>query len=91
MEIIKDVRGVTMFKLIPLNKLPIGSRGRVKVLVSQGRLRRRMLDLGMIQDTVVEALRRSPAGDPVAYGIRGTVIALRAEEASKILVEPFSS
>lgn len=72
---------------IPLASLPLGSKGRVKMLTSDGAARRRMLDLGLILDTVVEALLKSPAGDPVAYGIRGAVIALRLEEASKIIVE----
>ncbi len=49
--------------------------------------RRRMLDLGLIIDTVVEALLKSPAGDPVAYDIRGAVIALRSEDAGKIIVD----
>jgi len=73
--------------LIPLNKLPIGSFGKVKKLTSEGVTRRRMLDLGLIIDTTVQSLRKSPAGDPIAYEIRGAVIALRSEEASKILVE----
>jgi hypothetical protein len=46
-----------------------------------------MLDLGLIQGTNVEALQRSPSGDPVAYYIRGAVIALRDEDANKILVQ----
>lgn len=74
-------------KLIPLNELPIGCFCRVKKLTSEGSLRRRMLDLGLIYDTTVESLRKSPAGDPIAYEIRGAVIALRSEEASQILVE----
>lgn len=74
-------------KIIPLHLLPIGGVGKVKKLISQGNTRRRMLDLGLITDTMVESLRRSPAGDPIAYQIRGTVIALRSEEASQILVE----
>lgn len=73
--------------LIPLNQLQIGSIGRVKLLISDGIIRRRLLDLGLIQNTCVEALRRSPTGDPTAYRIRGAVIALRSEEASKIFVE----
>ena len=73
--------------LISLDKLPIGSFGRVKKLIAEGITRRRMLDLGLIYDTTVESLRESPAGDPIAYEIRGAVIALRSEEASKILVE----
>ncbi len=73
--------------LVPLNELPIGSFGKVKKLTAKGVSRRRMLDLGLIHDTTVESLRKSPAGDPIAYEIRGAVIALRSEEASKIFVE----
>lgn len=74
-------------KYIPLNFLPLGKKGKVKVLTSNGTIRRRMLDLGLISDTEVEALQKSPSGDPIAYHIRGAVIALRSEEASKILIE----
>lgn len=73
--------------LITLDKLPLGSFGKVKKLIAEGISRRRMLDLGLVYDTTVESLRKSPAGDPTAYEIRGAVIALRSEEASKILVE----
>ncbi|NMB33970.1 MAG: ferrous iron transport protein A [Clostridium sp.] len=75
-------------KHIPLNFLPSGKKARVRSLISDGLLRRRMLDLGLISNTMVEALQKSPSGDPTAYHIRGAVIALRSEEASKILVEP---
>jgi len=75
------------YKYIPLNELSIGQKAKVKLLTSNGTTRRRMLDLGLIIDTVVEALLKSPAGDPVAYHIRGAVIALRSEEAGKIMVQ----
>lgn len=74
-------------QLMPLSFLPTGRKARVKTLMSNGISRRRMLDLGLISDTVIEALQKSPSGDPVAYLIRGAVIALRSEEASKIIVE----
>jgi ferrous iron transport protein A len=72
---------------LPLNRLPLGRKARVSALTSDGPARRRMLDLGLIAGTQVEALQKSPSGDPTAYSIRGAVIALRSEEASKILVE----
>ncbi len=72
---------------IPLNSLPIGQKAKVKMLASDGTVRRRMLDLGLIADTVVEALHKSPSGDPTAYCIRGAVVALRSEEAGQIIVE----
>jgi len=76
-----------MESLIPLCCLPVGSFGSVRKLTADGNARRRMMDLGLISDTKVEALRKSPSGDPVAYEIRGAVFALRSEEASKILVQ----
>lgn len=73
--------------IIPLNKLSIGQKAKVTDIMYEGISRRRLLDLGLICDTMVEALMISPSGDPKAYSIRGTVIALRSEEASNILVE----
>ncbi|WP_053956444.1 FeoA family protein [Inediibacterium massiliense] len=73
---------------IPLCNLSIGMKGRVLDLLSTGLPRRRMLDLGLVPGTIVEVLRKSPLGDPVAYSIRGATIALRKEEALQILVKP---
>lgn len=73
--------------LITLTQLPIGSLGKVKKLILKGTKRRRILDLGLVHDTVIKPVIKSPAGDPIAYEIRGSVIALRSEESSQILVE----
>jgi ferrous iron transport protein A len=72
---------------IPLSSMHVGQKCIVKELISDGLIRRRMLDLGLIYNTVIEPLQTSPSGDPVAYLIRGAVIALRSEVASMILVE----
>ncbi len=73
--------------LIPLNKVPVGKIVKVNALHSTGTMRRRLLDIGLVTGTVVECLQKSPQGDPIAYLIRGAVIALRLEDASNILVE----
>ncbi len=52
----------------------------------RGPARRRLLDLGVVPGTVVHARMRSAAGDPVAYDIRGALIALRREQAAQIRV-----
>lgn len=73
--------------IISLNKLPTGKTGYVDTLLSQGNERRRMLDLGIVPNTKIEVLYKSPTGDPTAYFIRGTVIAFRSEDAEKIYVK----
>lgn len=50
----------------------------------QGPQRRRLLDLGVVPGTVVTAEFASPGGDPVAYRIRGALIALRRAQADLI-------
>lgn len=73
--------------VISLDLLPIGNKGKVTRLIADGNKKRRFLDLGLINNTEIEALQKSPAGDPIAYYVRGTVIALRKEEAANIIVE----
>ena len=53
----------------------------------KGAQRRRLLDLGVVRGTVIEAAFRSAGGDPVAYRIRGALIALRREQAEWVRVE----
>ena len=71
----------------PVHALGDG-RGDVLRRHQQGRQRRRLLDLGVVVGTTIRAEFRSATGDPVAYRIRGALIALRKQQAEWILVEP---
>ena len=46
---------------IPLNLLPVGCTARVKEIKAKGNIRRRMLDLGLVTGTEIEAVLRSPS------------------------------
>jgi DtxR family Mn-dependent transcriptional regulator len=72
----------------PLHVLRVGERGRVLGLSPRchGAERRRMLDLGILPGTTIEAVLRSPSGDPTAYRIRDALIALRREQADLVRV-----
>ena len=74
---------------LPLCDINEGCRCRVCAMASDGAMRRRLHDVGLIEGTDILCLNRSPSGDPVAYLIRGAVIALRKEETSKITVESY--
>lgn len=73
---------------VPLGKLKVGDKCIVEKLNSAGQERRRMLDLGIVAGTEIEVVLRSYSGSPMAYLIRGALIALRNEDANKILVAP---
>lgn len=69
-----------------LDGLERGQTAKVQSLLATGSMRRRLQDIGLIEGTQVECLQKSPAGDPVAYLIRGAVIALRSEDSETVLV-----
>ena len=69
-----------------LNDIKPGEKAKIRALVSSGSIRRRLLDIGLIEDTEVECLGRSPGGDPTAFLIRGAVIAIRSEDCENILI-----
>ena len=75
-----------MNEIYTLNNLKNGQTAKVKSLLSTGSIRRRLQDIGLIEGTKVERLQSSPGGDPIAYLIRGAVIALRSEDSSTILI-----
>lgn len=69
-----------------LSCLQEGESAKVVSLLNTGSIKRRLQDLGLVEGTRVQCIQKSPYGDPVAYGIRGAVIALRTEDAQGVLV-----
>lgn len=71
-----------------LDELQVGESAVVTELASTGLNRRRLMDLGILPGTQIETEMKSPLGDPVAYRVRGAVIALRREQAREIHIAP---
>lgn len=69
-----------------LDHLKDGQSARIHELKMSGTMRHRLLDLGFTAGALVQCLQHSASGDPVAYLIRGTVIALRQEDSRMIAV-----
>lgn len=76
-----------MYHINPMNKLHEGQKAQVAKILSTGSMRRRLQDIGLIEGTNVECLQKNPSGDPIAYSIRGAIIALRSEDSGNILVQ----
>ena len=75
-----------MNQQVCLKDIKPGQRATVVSLQSTGSMRRRLLDIGLIENTDVECLGRSPGDDPTAFLIRGAVIAIRSEDCRDILI-----
>jgi len=74
---------------IPLSGLPTGALAEVVVLdpAFRGFARRRLLDLGFTPGARIRSDLATFAGDPRAYRLRGTTIALRREQSDRVFVK----
>ena len=70
-----------------LDKLPLNKEGYIIDLKSEGALRRRMLDLGLVKNTLIKPIFISPSGNPRAYQVRGSIIAIRKNDAKLIEID----
>lgn len=73
-----------MHESLTLSALPLGESAYVTYISAHPTMARRLADLGLVPGTRVTCLAKSPAGDPAAYLIRGSLIALRAADADGI-------
>lgn len=69
-----------------LSELKEGQSGTVLYIETTGGMRRRLLDLGVIEGTTIDCVHKSPSGNPVAYKIRGALIALRTDVSQNIKI-----
>lgn len=53
-----------------------------------GQQRRRLLDFGFVPGTKIRAVLRAAGGDPTAYLLHDTIVALREDIANKIFIKP---
>ncbi|MCU6711607.1 ferrous iron transport protein A [Paenibacillus sp. J5C_2022] len=78
---------MTSSSMHALSHYKTGQYIRIVRIDVPGVLRRRLLDLGFVPGAVIEVLQKSPLGDPVAYRVNQTTIALRKEESDLIYGE----
>lgn len=74
---------------IPLSSLRQGNTATVVAIsrAFRGRQRRRLLDLGVVRGARIGVELETAHGDPVAYRIRGSLIALRKDQTKYIFVD----
>ena len=70
-----------------LDEFKIGETGLIKKVEGEGRLRRRLLDMGVTPNAKVYLRKKAPFGDPIEITIRGYELTLRNTEAQLIILE----
>lgn len=70
-----------------LDEFQIGEKGIIKAVAGEGRIRRRLFDMGVTPGAVVRLKKTAPLGDPLEINIRGYELSLRKTEAACITLE----
>lgn len=73
--------------VIELSKFAVGQSGVIKQVGGDGRIRRRLFDMGVTPGATVYLRKRAPLGDPIEVTLRNYELTLRKTEAEVIMVE----
>ena len=70
-----------------LVEFKVGETGLIKKVEGEGRLRRRLFDMGVTPGATVYLRKKAPLGDPLEITIRGYELTLRKSEAELVVLE----
>ncbi len=70
-----------------LDNFSIGEKGIVRNVKAEGRIKRRLFDMGITAGTEIYMRKKAPPGDPIEITLRGDELTLRKDEAAYVLME----
>lgn len=70
-----------------LSDFSVGETGKIRHVKGEGRIRRRLFDMGVTPGAAVLMRKKAPLGDPIEVNIRGYELTLRKTEAACVLME----
>lgn len=72
---------------LKLSEFTVGQSGVIKSVSGEGRIRRRLFDMGVTPGAEVYLRKRAPLGDPIEVTIRDYELTLRKSEAELVIME----
>ena len=70
-----------------LSEFAVGEKGKIKSVSGEGKIRRRLFDMGVTPGAELIMRKKAPLGDPIEITIRGYELTLRKTEAACVEVE----
>ena len=70
-----------------LSEFQVGEKGTIKAVAGEGKIRRRLFDMGVTPGAEVYLRKKAPLGDPLEVTIRGYELTLRKTEAECVTME----
>ncbi len=85
--VVRGVNDAATAKLTPLANLTVGKSGIIRKMLGDRALRRRLMDMGLTNNTMIKVNQVAPLGDPIELLVRGYKLSLRKQDATCILLE----
>ena len=70
-----------------LSAFDVGQKGIIRFVAGDGKIRRRLFDMGVTPGTEVYLRKKAPLGDPIEITLRGYELTLRKTEADVVTME----
>ena len=70
-----------------LVEVEIGKSGTIKRVLGEGKVRRRLFDMGITPGCEIYLRKKAPLGDPIEVSLRGYELTLRKDEADLVEME----
>lgn len=70
-----------------LSAFDVGQKGTIRFVAGDGKIRRRLFDMGVTPGTEVYLRKKAPLGDPIEITLRGYELTLRKTEADVVTME----
>ena len=69
-----------------LDNLPIGARGIVLSINGERKLRRRLMEMGLLEGSILRVVKFAPTGDPIQVKVNDYFLSLRRADAANVVV-----
>lgn len=88
--LVKEIDELATVATKPLSRLEVGKSAIVGKIIGDRPVKRRLMDMGLTKNTMIEVHQVAPLGDPIEIIVRGYKLSVRKQEADYIMVQEVS-
>jgi Fe2+ transport system protein FeoA len=83
---IKESTNISQAGPVNLNELKIGNKCEIVAISGERKLRRRLMEMGLLEGSQLRVVKFGPTGDPIQVQVNDYFLSLRRNEAARVVV-----
>lgn len=85
-SMIKESTNISQAGPVNLNELKIGNKCEIVAISGERKLRRRLMEMGLLEGSQLRVVKFGPTGDPIQVQVNDYFLSLRRNEAARVVV-----